>query len=935
MMFVMARLRHFGLVRLFVSADRSVMSIYGRAETMSVLRDMLGNRSPGQRRSLILRGELGIGKTALLDHMQQEADGCVVLRTAGLKCEATLPYAALGRLFQQHSAETEKLPEPQSAALRQALGLSDRDKREPDPLCTGLAIAGILTNISWKEPLLCLIDDAQWLDQCSADALTLAAHRVPADVAMIFTANDDGFSGSELPELHLDRLDRPSSHDLLMATATGLAPHVRDRILDEARGNPLAVIELTTVLTPDQRNGSATLDPMHLGDLPASGADEFFAAEIKRLRSATRALLTVLALDNEGRRDIVIPAARSLGATVRDLARAERAGLLRIDDRNVIFRHPLCRHAAYQAADVSNRIAAHAALAAAWADAAEPALSLWHRAAAAPGPNEDLAAALEQLADDEPPTARHELVSAMQMRAAELSSDRQDRGRRLAAAAVTTAAAGYLQRADELADKALFHTTDPHVLARLADVRATADAERGSYRDAAWIFLQGARAIAAEAPDEAADLLVGAARYAWFGGYRDALVGAAQELSALPLTKNTYAAVAGARGKADVLAGDVASGLPAYRAMVDAATGAGPDFPGKHRVHAAGCALLLGDDASARSITLRVVDTAHGRGVCPDPAALRVLAMANMFLGRHAEARRNVHDSQELARVLGRSRERNHGGVLARLSAIEGDEETCRAVADSIDASGYDVPATAWKAASLGLLNLGLGKYEVALDVMAPVASTSSRLTVPGISLMPDCIEAAAVSGQTEFASELLQSYDEYAKHAGQAWMEAVALRCHALLAGVDAGDLYSDAVQLHQRLGRPFERARTQFRYGEWLRRNRRSVDARAQLRAALESFSMLGASPWAERARAELRAAGEPPSPGAAGMSLADRLTSQELQVVQLAASGMSNQDIAARLFISPRTVGYHLWKAFPKLGVSRRIELARLGFDGSPIT
>lgn len=912
------------------------MQLYGRAKEVRALRGLLdpGVAQHGSQ-AIVIRGEPGIGKTALLDDVDAAAAGHQALRVAGVECEATLRYSALSTMFHPYQGLLDELPPPQASAMRAALGLDYSGPAEADRLHVGLASAGLLRLIARSRPVVCVVDDAHLLDWHSADALTVAARRLPANVSLIVAADRHGFVGPELPELHLSGLNHAASAELLVAVAGDLAVNVRERVLAEARGNPQAVVELARALTRDQRCGRELLDPLHLGALPVDATRARFESRLGRLTRGSAALLTVMAVDNTGRLDVVVPAARSLGASDRDLARAERVGLVRVVDRRVEFQHPLCRQAVYSSADVALRAAAQTALADALMSVGEETAAGWQRAAAAIGPDEKLAVTLEHGSDGARAMGGHPAEAAFCLRAADLSPQVPQKVQRLVRAACALSASGQIDRADEVADRALSLTSDPDVRVRLAEVRSTAEAERGSHRDAAWTLLRAAAVVPSDRPEEAAAMLMGAARYAWFGRYREVLVGAAEQLSTLPLSTDAYAAVAGVEGMASVLGGDTVGGLAAFRIMARTATRPDANLPPELSIHAAGCALLAGDDQAASAIAAKVVDSCEAVdhfGLLP--AGLHLLAAATMFLGNHDDARATADHGLGVARDLGLKRQRNHlAGIVARLDALAGDEESCRDRTGVIDVDPDDVTATAWAAEPLGLLALGLGRYDEVLHRLRAIVVAPYRLTIPGLCAVPDYLEAAALAGRPELGGELLEAFDEYAKHSGQPWMEAVALRCRALLAPDEAGFIFEEAVQLCQQTRvRPFERARTELRFGEWLRRNRHRVDARTHLRSALETFTALGAGPWAERARTELRAAGMSKAGQQGSCTGVMELTTQELHVVRMAAQGMSNDEIAAQLFISPRTVGYHLWKAFPKLGVSKRIELVTLDLNGA---
>jgi DNA-binding CsgD family transcriptional regulator len=425
-------------------------------------------------------------------------------------------------------------------------------------------------------------------------------------------------------------------------------------------------------------------------------------------------------------------------------------------------------------------------------------------------------------------------------------------------------------------------------------------------------------------------MLMDAARHAWFCDYREAVDLAASRVAVLRPSTAVRVGMAGIHGIAGLMNDDVARGLESFRDMVEAAGNDGSELPPELRLHATEAALFLGDDCAARHLGMNLAAwcRTHGRFDML-PYVLNLLARSQLFLGFHHEARASASQAMEIAQHADDSPVTGQiNATLSRIAAIEGDEESYKAMTAGHLAEGA-MSAEGWAVASRMLLDLGLGRADAAMNRFVRGAA-SARHGVMGSALLPDAVEAAVRAGRPDLAWPALEQFAEYASHTGQAWARAVVLRCRAVLTADDAaGDLFAESVQLHRHgAGRPFERARTELAYGEWLRRNRRRTDARDQLRSALEIFDGIGAAPWADRARAELRAAGESRlQKWGSVVGELDSLTMQERQVIQLAAAGLSNQDIADRMSLSPRTVGYHLYKAYPKLGITKRIELARL--------
>ena len=883
--------------------------LHGRSTELAAVESLLATARAGRSGVLVVRGEAGIGKSALLAHAAAHAAPFLVLRGTAVESESVVPFAALNLLLGPVVDRVDALPPNQATALRAALGLAPPDGG--DHHLVGLAVLTLLADLAEHQPVLCLLDDAHWLDPASAQALVFAARRLQAEgIAMIFAARDlhaPPFPAPGLPELRLTGLTPEHAAALLEEHAADLPRHVRDRIVHEARGNPLALLELPAA----QREGHLHAHPV--APLPThSRIQQMFADRINTLPERTRTLLLVAAADDTGDPGVVFEAAGLLGASVDDLEPAERRQLLRSDDGRLTFRHPLIRAAAYQSAPLKHRLAVHQALHRALADVLDDAhRSAWHLAAATTAPDEDVARALARTADDARDRGGYVAVASAYHRAAELTPDPVERGHRLAAAAGAAGAAGQFDRALVLADQAWDLVANPVDGARVARIQARLAGERGRPGDAA---VQLARAVScAEHTDRelAGELLFNAANNAWAGRDLATLRRIADRAGNLPGAEDTRAVARAALG----LEGeDVRGGLAALRGLLNSRYVGGPGNAVTAWWH-----LILGDDRAAHERASRLERESRAQGALGVlPRALAYLARGSLHLGRHRDARASAEEGLCIAADIGQ--EFSVGflvSVLAELAAIEGDEARCaELVATMTDGAPQSVRA----ACASALLDLGLGRHEAVLDRLADVAAGAHRLY--SVTSLPDLVEASTRLGKP--AGNAVAWYDEWASNTGQPWARAVAARCRALV--TDDERHYATAVDLHRgHDGRPFERARTELLYGEWLRRSRRKADARTHLRSALDLFERLGATPWAARARTELRATGESrPVPGPDPIGT---LTPQELQVVRLAAEGLSNRDIGAQLFLSPRTVGYHLYKAYPKLGVASRVELAKL--------
>ncbi|QEU95397.1 LuxR C-terminal-related transcriptional regulator [Streptomyces kanamyceticus] len=674
-----------------------------------------------------------------------------------------------------------------------------------------------------------------------------------------------------------------------------------------------------------------------LGALPGhSRLLRTFADRIGALPRATRTLLVVAAAEGTGDLAVTASAASTLGASVSDLEPAERKELIGVDGGRFAFRHPLVRAAAYRSAPVGDRIAAHRALADALPCVGNVDRRAWHLAAATTEPDEHVAAALEETAEHARERGGYAAVAAAYERAAQLSPADGHRARRLALAASAAADAGQHERAAELALLVAPHLTDPAVLARLAQARAALAREQGRYDTSSSVLLDAAAEIAPHAPGTAAFMAYEAMAAAWHSGQRESIDGIGARLAGLglkaPPDSGPY--LPAAEGLARLAAGDPAAGLPPLRALFETLRTEhhGQRHTLRERVSIASWFAPLGEVRTGNDLVAELERECREQGALGLlPLVLLLRTRTRILLGRHGCALPGADEGLRIAEDTGQPHyARQLRGALAHLAALDGDEERCRDLAGRGGDPRQVLPGQEWGALAVGLLELGNGRYEAALRVYEDVAASPSGRTIAVLYGVPDRVEAAVRTGQAASVRELAADFDAWARHAGAAWARALAARCRALLApDPAAGAAYEEALALHADDGRPFERARTELLFGEWLRRAGRRSEARTPLRSALDTFELLAAAPWAERTRAELRATGESRARRGGGLAPLEHLTPQERQVVRLAATGMTNRDIGAQLFLSPRTVGYHLYNAYPKLGVASRGELAGLDF------
>jgi DNA-binding CsgD family transcriptional regulator len=940
--------------------------LYGREAEVASLDTLLDGAAGGGSGALVLCGEPGIGKTALLDATAARAGdlGMAVLRCRGVESEAELPFAGLHLLLRAHLGLIDELPVRQANALSSAFGMRDDvnsanadDAADHAPgrgnrLLVGIAVLTLLANLAERRPLLCLVDDVHWLDRASAEALAFAARRLGSEgVALLFATRepDGGAITAGLPRLRVSALAPQAAAALL--NGRGLDPVTRYRVLGEAAGNPLALIELP---------GTATAD-VPTAAVPDAGIpvlserlQRAFAGQITGLPEATRTLLLLGAIGDFDSLDAVLRAGATLGADIGDLAPAEEAGLLRTASGEFdafAFRHPLVRAAVYRSAGLAARTAAHRALATVLDHPADADRRAWHLALAVTGRDEAVAEELERTALRAGERFGVAASARAYKQAARLSQDPVRRVLRLTSAAEAAADAGDLDLASATAEAALreaetFGIGDERPAARLARVLGVVHFLRGSLVEALRLLTDGAEAVLklntaaaiATAPASARQLLIQALHVGWYLGAAETC-DVLDRLAAVPAVgggpDDPSAAVARYLVTAmSAAAGRDCTGLLAPTEAVSEIRALLTDHPADV-VLASGAALAAGDDRSAWELAGELAELGRAEGyIGPLMMVLFFRGEAELFQGDLRGALGSGTEAVNLAADTGqRHWESQAQAFLAYLAALAGDEERCRDLAGAAVAEGGFAPGRSWAEWALAMLDLGYGRTEPALDRLQQLTGANvTRHHVAAVRSVPDLVEASVRAGVPERAEEPMRHFTAWAAHTRQPWAEALRQRCLALLSSAsDSSEPSKTRTEAHYAASiavpeRPLEQARSRLLFGEWLRREQRKAQARVHLEAAAETFERLEATPWAARARAELDAAGGVASgkPVVAGPLAA--LTPQELQIVRLAARGLPNKEIAARLFLSPRTVGYHLYKAYPKLGVGTRSELSR---------
>jgi DNA-binding CsgD family transcriptional regulator len=901
--------------------------LHGRMRECRQMDGLLAAARAGRSGVLVVRGEAGIGKSALLDYAAERADGFHVLRGAGIESESEFPFAAAHQLLRPVRDHIAVLPQRQRVAMEAAFGLGPATG--DDGFLVSLGILSLLSDVAELQPVLCLIDDAQWLDGPSADALTFAARRLDADgIVLLFAVRDHEtavLAVAGLPELQLGGLDDDAARTLL-SEGPPVAPKVCDLLIASAAGNPLGLHELPGSLTTDQLSGRVPLPDQ----LPLSaGLERAFLAQLHRLPAATQTTLLLAAAELTGDLRVVLAAAELLDVPGEALAEAEVAGVVRIVDDEVTFRHPLVRSAVYRGATFPQRRAANQALAAVLTRAEDADRRAWQLASAAVGPDETLAAQLAAVAERALERGGHAAAATAYERAAELTPAAVTQGERLLAAARAAWRGGKPDRARRLLDAATPLVSGPRMRADLARLSGNI-AFACSDPDAAYHSLSdGADLMTTLDPPLAASMLAEMGQIAWVSGDVRRLGDAARRLASLPTPSGRTAITASlVVGLDRFMNGDTEAATAALQRAADSAE---QSDDSAIISQTAGAALFLGDDSRAMAMWTLAATRARADGAVDVlPTLLGPLGALQAWTGRYASAAATATEGLRLALDTGQENPAaQHRSVLAWLAAVQGRERDCKGAAAAAlsRAIGHRLGPHAGIASwALALLDLGMGRPTEAFERLnaGSDARPGEGHQVVTTFAAADLVEVAIRAGRPDRAEVAADALRAWASHVRSPWALALAARCDALLS--DGSDQhFARAAALHAQSSRPFDAARTELLWGEFLRRRRNRAQARTHLRAASETFEGLGATPWAERARIELQATGE--TARKRDPSTISQLTPQELQIARLVGAGGTNREIAAELFLSPRTIDYHLHKIFTKLGMSSRAELVRI--------
>jgi len=908
--------------------------LHGRDAERARVSALLADARAGTAGVLVIRGEPGVGKSALLEDARDAAAGMRVLSAQGLESEAPLAFAGLHQLLRPVLSLLDRLPAPQARALRIAFGQEDGPAE--DPFLIALATLTMLSEAGEDGPVLCIVDDAHWLDAASAAALMFVARRLRADpVAVLFAARDGDvrtFVADGVPTLVLGGLSGPAARQVLDERIGASVPEaVAGALLERTGGNPLALVELPTSLTAEQLAGTAPIsEHLQLTDR----VQQVFLDRCRRLPAEVQTLLLVAAADDSGRLSVVGNAAARLGLPAGALSEAESAGMLVSDRDAVRVRHPLVRSAVYQAATGHERRAVHLALAAALTD--DPDRQAWHQAAAADGPDAGVVAALEGAAERAARRGGFVAAAAAYERAAELCAGEQLRARMLFAAARNSWAAGQAERARSLARVARDDVDAPIGRADVDRLLGRVEVHVGSAAAAYRLFATAARTVEAVDPARAVEMWVAAALTHTFD--HEATTGP----GGIPahVLQESRGESARTRCLRLVLASIVAEGSDEWStalASLDEAVDAARDVTDADVIGNLGnAALHLGDDHAHRSCFTRMLADARDRSAVVQVLyALARLAFSDLTAGDWTKVRAAADESLALSTDIGLPAL----GVpsiawLTLLAAQQGSPEygTLRAQLDTA-VERYHLGVFAGGVRDLSHWAAGVHAAHEG-DAVGALRHLI-RMKLPALARMAavDRIEAAIRANERNQAVAWVEQLEEFAKGTQWPWALAIVDHGRGLLAEpADAPALLEAALAYHARSARRYDQARTHLALGELLRRSQRRTEARTHLRAAAATFEELRAQPLLGRAEQELRATGE--SARKRNPSTLTQLTPMELQIAQLVASGLSNKEAAAQCWISPRTVAFHLRNVFSKTGISSRVELARLDVIDEPV-
>jgi DNA-binding CsgD family transcriptional regulator len=896
------------------------VGLLGREPECARLDEVIVALRAGESGVLVLRGPPGVGKSALLEYAESSATDVRVFRVAGVESEVELQFAALHQLCSPLLDRRKTLPTPQRDALETVFGI--RAGFPPDHFLVGLAVLGLLSDASEERPLLCVVDDAHWVDRASVRVLAFVARRLLAEsVAVLFATRLPGPELRGLPELEVAGLPDAEAHTLLQSgTRARLDQHISDRIVAETHGNPLALLELPRGLSVTQMAGGLGL--LDADTLPGR-IERSFLSRVRELPSQTRLLMLVAAAEPVGDPALVWRAAERLGVPPSTVLGSGTDGLLTIDER-VTFRHPLVRSAVYRAAEPQDRRAAHRALAEVIdsRDAADR--RAWHLASASAGPDEAVAAELERSAGRAQARGGMAVAAAFLQRSAVLTTDSARRADRTLAAAEASLQAGELVEVHRMLSILDAAPLDGGQRGRAGVLRGHIAFASGGGRDAVMMLLDAARHLEPSNLRLARETYLTAWGMAVSVADHDALSAVSRAVRALSPPADPVPLDLLLDGFALL----VTDGRAAAAATLRRAAEVLVDIPVVDVVRwgwvATGASAAIWDDEGMRAIYSRQVRVVREAGALRElPYHLGTLGYALSWAGDFEGAAAVIAEADIVAAASGNPMPPY---AALRLLSLRGREaETTELIAATLHgaaASGFGMAVTSAHWAAAVLYN-GLARYPEAMRA----ARAAPQVAEPWLStwLLPEFVEAATRAGERDLALGALERLVAATEPFSTDFAAGIEARTRALVAdGPGADDLYREAVERLSRTRLRPELARAHLLYGEWLRRRRQRVEARAHLTAAHDLFVSIGMDAFAERARRELLATGATVRKRATAASVGEELTHQERQIALLVRSGFSNPEVGSRLFLSPRTVEWHLRKIFTKLSVTSRRQL-----------
>jgi DNA-binding CsgD family transcriptional regulator len=910
-------------------APRIDQVLLGRNRETAALDTLLVEAREGRSAVLAITGEAGIGKTALLAYAAEHASGMRILRARGIESEAQVPFGGLLELLRPALGALDSIPKPQSDALAGALAL--RPPTAQDRFAVGAATLSLLATHAEDAPVLVLLDDVHWLDGSSAEALLFAVRRLVADpIGVILAARDTEPSlldGADLPSLHVEGLDQESAAQLVSSGAGTVSIDVAERLFRSTAGNPLALLELAP-------------DAAHLAQLPWSGPlpvstsiRHAFTRQSSALPESTRRLLVLAAANDGGGLDVLLRAADALGLDAGELAAAERTGLVRSEGATVEFRHPLARSALYGDATPTERRLAHRALADALPDR-DVDRRAWHLSSAAVGLDDSASSALEQAGARAHARSAYVVAAAAFERSARLATTDERRAKLLYDAADAAWLAGAGERAIALLDEAHAASTDVRLTLRIDHLRAHVGMRSEPVMQSYELLTAGAASAAADDPALAIAMLAEAGDACFYAGDAERLLETARRAAAIDAGTDERSAFFTSilQGMAGILAGHVDGNAVHLQRAVEI-------FEASEEMQrdplllgwAATPHLWLREADAGRVLIDRAIEAARARtalGLLP--RLLLHIALHEMSTGRTAAAEADFHEAVRHARETGQRSELAASlAGLARVEARLGKADECAAHASEARELCAELGLgthTIWAIAARGELELGRGRAAEAATHFEEQQSVVVELGVADVDLWPapDLVDAYLRLGRRDDALAILEPYARRAHEKNRPWALARLHRSRGLLADAsEIDECFDEALRLHAPTQDVFEIGRTRLAYGARLRRARQRVRARVELRAAIELFDQIGAERWAEQASAELAATGE--TARRRDASTLDALTPQELQIGLLLAEGRTTREAAATLFLSPKTVEYHLRHIYRKLDINSRDALS----------